>query len=267
MIRYSVTATLNTKDTLHEYYEWLINNQIPAVLNNGAITHELSVVENDQNKEYLINTLYKFPTIEIMNNYLNNIAPNLPSLHDCYVKFYETKKVLNFQRYVGRIEYYYQSSSTKNPLTILPGMIRYNVIATLASIDYLDEYTTWLANGHIQAVVNAGGLAGEYNILHNDDPNIIQVASMYLFPHMDALNSYFNGVATVLRADGIRLFVETNKVLKFERYVGNIRNATNGEDKSLLPVDIAPYLMFNGQCRDAMNFYNSCFEGELQIMV
>ncbi|TAL59990.1 MAG: VOC family protein [Legionella sp.] len=30
---------------------------------------------------------------------------------------------------------------------------------------------------------------------------------------------------------------------------------------------LAPYLLFNGNCHEAMNFYKSCFGGELQLMM
>lgn len=29
---------------------------------------------------------------------------------------------------------------------------------------------------------------------------------------------------------------------------------------------LIPYLLFNGNCREAMNFYQACFGGELQLM-
>ena len=29
---------------------------------------------------------------------------------------------------------------------------------------------------------------------------------------------------------------------------------------------LIPYLFFNGNCREAMNFYKQCFDGELQLM-
>ena len=29
---------------------------------------------------------------------------------------------------------------------------------------------------------------------------------------------------------------------------------------------LTPYLMFDGNCREAMEFYKSCFGGELQVM-
>jgi PhnB protein len=269
MMRYSVTATLDTKETFSEYCEWLNNEHIPAVISGGALTSELSIVDNEN--DYQVNTLYTFLNSEMMSHYLTEIAPNLTSLQTCVTKFYETKKVLNFKRFVGATGFKYQSANAQNPLTIQPGMIRYNVIATLASSDFLDEYLSWLAEGHIEAVVNAGGLSGEYNVLKNDDPNEsnIQVASVYLFPNLEALHGYQNGLAITLRQDGIKRFVETNKVVNFDRYIGTIVNVTNTEKtKTLLyPMDISPYLMFDGQCREAMNFYHQCLQGDLRLMV
>jgi hypothetical protein len=248
----------------------LENEHIPAVMSGGALTSELSIVDNEN--DFQVNTLYTFSNSEGINHYLTEIAPNLSSLQTCVTKFYSTGKVLNFKRFVATTGFSYQSTNTKNPLTIQPGMIRYNVIATLASSNSLDEYLSWLAGGHIQAVVHAGGLSGEYNVLKNDDPNEtnVYVASVYLFPTLEALHGYQNGIAVTLREEGVKLFVETKKVIKFDRYIGAIVSVINENETSktpLSPVDISPYLMFDGQCREAMTFYRQCLQGDLQLTV
>jgi hypothetical protein len=100
-------------------------------------------------------------------------------------------------------------------------MIRYIVTATLSNKDVIEEYTAWLKNGHIQAVVEEGGaVCGEFSILQ--DTAEVKVQSAYLFSSMAALEGYFNGVASRLRQEGISMFVETNKVLKFERFIGDV---------------------------------------------
>ena len=234
MQRFSVTATFETKDTLTQYCEWLTSEHIPLVTSNGALTSELSIVDNEN--DYQVNTLYTFLNSDSLNHFLNEIAPNLTSVQTYITRFDETKKILNIKQFVGTTGFYYQSTNTQNPLTIHFGMIRYNVIATLANSNVLDEYLSWLAEGHIQAVVDAGGLSGEYNVLRNDEPTetTIRVASVYLFPNLEALSEYQNGVAITLRQEGIKLFVETNKVIKFDRYVGTIVNATNNEETQTL---------------------------------
>ena len=98
--------------------------------------------------------------------------------------------------------------------------VRYVVTATLASADVLDEYTGWLSGGHIQAVVDEGGaLSGEY-VIHMDDPEV-KVSSIYEFPDMSTYEAYCSNVAPKLRAEGVALFVETNKVI-FQRILGKI---------------------------------------------
>lgn len=234
MLRYSVTATLDTKDTLTQYCEWFTSEHIPLFTTSGALTSELSIVDNEN--DYQVNTFYTFLNADSFNHYLNDIAPNLTSLQSYVTRFDETKKILNIKQFVGTRGFYYQSTNAPNPLTIQSGMIRYNVIATLANSNLLDEYLSWLAEGHIQAVVDAGGLSGEYNVLRNDDPTetTIRVASVYLFPNLEALSEYQNGVAITLRQEGVKLFVETNKVIKFDRYIGTIVNATNNEETQTL---------------------------------
>jgi hypothetical protein len=40
--------------------------------------------------------------------------------------------------------------------------IRYTVIATIATSEYVEEYKSWLSEGHIQALIDEGGaLSGE----------------------------------------------------------------------------------------------------------
>jgi hypothetical protein len=236
MIRYGVTATLEREEYLEEYCDWLTNDRgtghMEAVLHGGALTSELSIWKGNENDEIKVNTLYLFANRTQMDIYLNDIAPSLPTLTDAVNRFYLPKKVTGYDRFIGTTGFSYQSNSVESPFVPLSAMVRYIVTATLASQEYLEEYLTWLSGGHIQAVVNAGGLTGEYNVLNHDsvdtDPSSapIQVASIYLFPHMDALNGYFSGVATVLRQEGITKFVETNKVLKFDRYIGTIVKAT-----------------------------------------
>jgi hypothetical protein len=274
MIRYSVTATLDKEEYLEEYCDWLTNDRgtghMDAVLRGGALTSELSVFKGENGTK--VNTLYTFLNSTQMNVYLTDVAPSLPTLTDAVNRFYLTKKVTNYDRFIATTGFYYKSNSVENPFATLPTMIRYTVTATLSSKDHLEDYLAWLSEGHIQAVVNAGGLTGEYNVLNQEegtDNGMVQVASIYTFPNLEALNGYFNGVAAVLRQEGITRFVETKKVVKFDRFVGTIMKTTQSNMKqlTLTPIDLSPYLFFNGRCREAMTFYHQCLQGNLELMV
>lgn len=144
-------------------------------------------------------------------------------------------------------------------------MIRYSVLATLASSEVLEEYTSWLKNGHIKKVVDEGGaLSGDFSILQTED--MTQVVSSFIFSNKMAYEEYAAGVAVRLRPEGVSLFVETKKVTKFDRMITEIKHSyRNTVEYSL--AEVTPYLYFNGNCRQAMEFYKSCFEGSsLDIM-
>jgi hypothetical protein len=100
--------------------------------------------------------------------------------------------------------------------------IRYTVIATIATSEYVEEYKSWLSEGHIQALIDEGGaLSGEIVVL--EEPEGTRICSSYIFPSMTTFEAYSTGeVAKRLRADGIARFVDTQKVVKFERMVGAV---------------------------------------------
>ena len=101
--------------------------------------------------------------------------------------------------------------------------IRYTVIADVIE-EYLNEYLDWLKNGHVQALIDEGGAeSGEVVLLDGGKDGQRRVSSNYIFPSREVLDTYTkSGVASRLRGEGIVKFVETKKVVQFERLVGPI---------------------------------------------
>lgn len=102
-----------------------------------------------------------------------------------------------------------------------PGHVRYTVVATLAGPEVLEEFTSWLSDGHIKVIIDEGGaLSGEFAVIQ--DETGVRVASSYIFPSREAYENYTTGLALTLKRDGVVRFVETQKVLRFDRTVGEI---------------------------------------------
>ena len=101
--------------------------------------------------------------------------------------------------------------------------IRYTVIANVKS-EHLEEYLAWLKNGHVQALIDEGGaLSGEVVQLDASPEGVSRVASNYIFPSRGAVDSYAGSeVAARLRGEGVSMFMDTQKVVSFERLVGPI---------------------------------------------
>ncbi|CAM9107746.1 unnamed protein product, partial [Ectocarpus fasciculatus] len=99
-------------------------------------------------------------------------------------------------------------------------MFRYTVTATLLS-DNAPEYEAWLRGGHIQAVLSSGTVSAEMIRLDRDDGKAAVQAS-YLFPSRTAFDAYCAGPALELRADGLKRFADTGKVLEWTRSTGTV---------------------------------------------
>jgi hypothetical protein len=146
-----------------------------------------------------------------------------------------------------------------------PGMIRYTVVATLVDPQVLDEYVNWLKDGHIQKIVDEGGaIEGDVSIVQGTD--VVKVASVFIFPSMTVCEEYMTGLAVRLRPEGVAKFVDTNKVASFERMISEVKHWYKPTIEYSL-AEITPYLYFNGNCREALEFYETCFGGKLEIMV
>lgn len=98
------------------------------------------------------------------------------------------------------------------------GQVRYIVSGILQNQEVLTEFLDWLKGGHIQALLDAGALSSEIDIVESDS---IRVDIHYIFPDRATLQAYFDGPATALREDGKKRFIDTNKIV-FSRSIATI---------------------------------------------
>lgn len=99
---------------------------------------------------------------------------------------------------------------------------KYCVIAILRDESVLTEYLTWLNSGHVQAVCDQGGATKCLVSVLDSDDDVVRVESAYTFPSFEKYETYCKDIAPSLRPEGIRLFVDTGKVTKFERVTGKV---------------------------------------------
>jgi hypothetical protein len=98
--------------------------------------------------------------------------------------------------------------------------IAYSVIATLPDEATASEYTAWLRDGHVDAVVQAGAHSGM--IVRIREPGApIQVETRYIFATRGLFDRYVEHTAPRLRGEGLVRFPASRGVT-FERRVGEI---------------------------------------------
>lgn len=100
------------------------------------------------------------------------------------------------------------------------GMIAYTVTAELPTPAAREAYLAWLAEGHVDQVVEAGALTGA--VIRIDDPaEPVRVETRYLFAERDDLDRYLRDHAPALRADGLARFGPETGVT-FTRSIGEV---------------------------------------------
>jgi hypothetical protein len=78
--------------------------------------------------------------------------------------------------------------------------------------DTLPEYIEWLKSGHAQALITAGALSAEVNIVDVGGSDLPVAEATYLFRNREDLQAYFDGPALVLREDGKTRWIDTDKI-------------------------------------------------------
>jgi hypothetical protein len=99
--------------------------------------------------------------------------------------------------------------------------VRYTVTGTLREAEVLPEYLAWLKGGHAQALVAAGALSAEVNVLEVEAGESTKVEATYVFPSRESLQAYFDGPAAELREDGKVRWMDTGKI-SFSRRIAVI---------------------------------------------
>jgi len=99
--------------------------------------------------------------------------------------------------------------------------VRYTVTASMASQEILVEYIAWLKAGHAQALIDAGALSAEVNVIDTEESEGVKAEATYVFPSQESLQAYMDGPALVLREDGKTRWIDTGKI-SFTRRIAKI---------------------------------------------
>eukprot|EP01032_Pedospumella_encystans_P011093 gene11093-12926_t len=99
--------------------------------------------------------------------------------------------------------------------------VRYTVTASMATQEILVEYIAWLKAGHAQALIDAGALSAEVNVIDTEEGEGIKAEATYVFPSQESLQAYMDGPALALREDGKTRWIDTGKI-SFARRIAKI---------------------------------------------
>jgi hypothetical protein len=101
-VRYSVTATLISKEVQDEYIEWLTLGHAQALVERGsALTAEVQVLQGD---EFRVTASYVFANQSSYDTYANGLALELRG--DGVTRFVDTKKAVKFERSIGEVIFF-----------------------------------------------------------------------------------------------------------------------------------------------------------------
>ena len=78
------------------------------------------------------------------------------------------------------------------------------------------------APGHVEEVCRVGGALNAHVVEVDSDDGELKVLVHYIFPSRAQFDTYAAEHAPRLREEGVRLFGETGKALKFERTLGEM---------------------------------------------
>lgn len=97
---------------------------------------------------------------------------------------------------------------------------KYSVIASVKCEDQ-ESYVNWLQNGHVQAVCKAGATSARILVHEGIEDGRVKIEAMYFFANRDSLQQYLDVSAPLLREEGKKLWIDTNKAI-FTRSISNI---------------------------------------------
>lgn len=100
-VRYTVTAVINKPEVLPEYIAWLNAGHAQALIDAGALSAEVSVLEVAENEEIKAEASYVFPSREVLQAYFDGPAQLLRE--DGKVRWMDTGKI-SFSRRIATIE-------------------------------------------------------------------------------------------------------------------------------------------------------------------
>lgn len=100
--------------------------------------------------------------------------------------------------------------------------IAYTVIATFPDRATMDQYVSWLEDGHIDQVIQRGAHSAMIVKLDREKPaDPLRVEVRYIFSTRENFDHYISQHAPALRADGLKHFPPERRIV-FQRTVGVI---------------------------------------------
>lgn len=104
--------------------------------------------------------------------------------------------------------------------------ICYSVVATLPNQKVADEYVTWLEDGHVDAVIDAGAHSAMIVRMEREPGDGLpadarQVMTQYVFSTRETFDRYVATAAPILRAEGMKLF-GPDRGVTMKRSIGRI---------------------------------------------
>lgn len=98
-VRYTVYAAIQTQEVLKEFVDWLKGGHMQALIDAGALSGEIAIVESDTIK---VEVHYIFPSRSVLQAYFD--GPALLLREDGKTRFIDTNKVV-FSRSIATIEH------------------------------------------------------------------------------------------------------------------------------------------------------------------
>lgn len=99
-VRYTVTATPINNEVRDDYRLWLKNGHVQALIEVGAISADIAIVDTEENELPKVETSYVFPSREALETYFNGAAIALRG--ETKTRWIDTAKV-SFSRRITSI--------------------------------------------------------------------------------------------------------------------------------------------------------------------
>ena len=105
-VRYTVICSIAQAETLPEFLAWLKGGHAQALIDAGALSAEVSVLETEANEGIVVDAAYVFPSRESLQAYFDGPAAELRV--DGKTRWIDTGKV-SFSRKIGAIDFELQT--------------------------------------------------------------------------------------------------------------------------------------------------------------
>lgn len=99
-VKYTVYATVINSDVLKEYVDWLESGHAQALVDAGALSYEIKVLDVAEGESPKVEAAYIFPSKEVLDAYFE--GPALLLREDGKTRWIDTEKV-SFSRNIENI--------------------------------------------------------------------------------------------------------------------------------------------------------------------